>query len=128
MSEQDITREAQQIMFIVPGQPQPKARARVVNGHGYTPAKTKVYERLIANCAAVEIRRTWPLDARYSVEVLACFSDARRRDLDNVLKSVLDALNNLAYADDSQVDWMRIERGEVRKTTPRTIVIVKVLT
>jgi len=40
--------------------------------------------------------------------------DRRRRDLDNLLKSVLDALEHAGvYADDSQVDLLVVRRCEV---------------
>lgn len=42
--------------------------------------------------------------------------DNRRRDLDNVLKALLDALKHGgAYEDDSQIDWLLVQRGPVCK-------------
>lgn len=40
--------------------------------------------------------------------------DRRRRDLDNAMKALLDALEHAGvYEDDSQIDDLRIVRGEV---------------
>lgn len=48
------------------------------------------------------------------VRVVAYPPDNRRRDIDNLLKAVLDALAHAkVYADDSQIYTLRIERGPV---------------
>ena len=40
--------------------------------------------------------------------------DHRRRDLDNSMKGLLDALEHAGvYADDSQIDELKIVRGDV---------------
>ncbi len=53
------------------------------------------------------------LSGRLSVHIVAYPPDARKRDLDNILKSLLDALAHAkVYQDDSQVDRLCLERGE----------------
>ena len=53
---------------------------------------------------------------RVSVDIVANPPDRRRRDLDNMLKAVLDALeHSKIYDNDSQIDDLRIRRGEVVK-------------
>ena len=53
------------------------------------------------------------------VHILACRPDRRRRDIDNILKSLLDALDHAgAYEDDSQiwklsVEWALNDDGEL---------------
>ena len=55
-----------------------------------------------------------PADGRVALAMDAFPPDRRRRDLDNLLKSVLDALEHAGvYADDSQVDLLLVRRGEV---------------
>ena len=58
----------------------------------------------------------WPLLGRLAVEITACPPDRRRRDLDNVLKATLDALEHAGvYEDDYQIDDLHIMRGCVVK-------------
>jgi crossover junction endodeoxyribonuclease RusA len=55
-----------------------------------------------------------PLLGRLSVQVIACPPDRRKRDLDNLPKALLDALQHGgAYLDDSQIDRLEVERGSV---------------
>ena len=101
------------IVFVVSGPPVPKERPRLArNGRTYTPLRTLRYERSVrdaARAAMVGLVR-WSTGQRYSVAIEVRVSDARRRDLDNVAKSVLDGLNGLAWIDDCQVDALSIWR------------------
>ena len=55
-------------------------------------------------------------NARLTVAIVAYPPDRRRRDLDNLTKAALDALSHArAYEDDSQIDRLLVDRGEVRK-------------
>jgi crossover junction endodeoxyribonuclease RusA len=53
-----------------------------------------------------------PLEGAVSVTLRLWFPDRRRRDLDNVAKSVLDGLNGVAYADDSQIRYPQHRRRQ----------------
>ena len=90
--------------FVVLGPPVPKARARACSdGRHRTPKATRAYERLVASIARFSIPIGWPMDGQYKLSVNFYFADHRRRDSDNCLKSIADALNKLAYDDDNQV-------------------------
>lgn len=51
---------------------------------------------------------------RLGVEIVAHVPDKRRRDLDNMLKAVLDSLTHAGvWADDSLIDELTIKRGPI---------------
>lgn len=57
---------------------------------------------------------TRPLEGRLAVEVTLFPPDRRRRDVDNPLKALIDAVGKGgAYVDDSQIDDLRVRRGDV---------------
>ncbi len=89
--------------MVVPGRPVPKARPRVgANGNVYTPRETAEAEGAVGWAAKVKVRgrkATGPL----AVTAIFYVTGRRKGDIDNLLKTVLDGLNKIAYADDSQV-------------------------
>ena len=65
-------------------------------------------------CALLASASAKPLNGRLEVVVHAFAPDRRRRDLDNAMKGLLDALQHAgAYHDDSQIDELVIRRGPV---------------
>ena len=121
------------LRFIVPGPPIPKARARVVasaggKAHAFTPAATARYEKTVATYALrarLAHAGPWPLDARYRVEL---WSYRRREaDLDNIIKSALDACNGVLWTDDAQVDEIHARRRADDGACEQLIVDVFVL-
>lgn len=115
------------ITFSVPGKPQGKARPRIVRQGGFsrsfTPEKTVLYENWIRSCYQREAGEyRFPDDSPLELAITAVFpvpkSYSRRKregclsgfirptgkpDCDNIAKSVADALNGVAYRDDSRV-------------------------
>ena len=67
-----------------------------------------------------------PFDSscRLKITILCCPPDRRKRDLDNVLKALLDSLSGYVYNDDSQIDSILIIRSEVRK---KGLIFLKVI-
>lgn len=117
--------------FTVHGEPQGKARPRAVRQSGamhiYTPQKTKDYEREIA--MAYKTQCGGMFSGAVSVTICAYFkipkSTSRKRvlemiedeikptkkpDADNIAKAVCDALNGIAYKDDSCVVQLNVEK------------------
>lgn len=113
------------VRFTVPGAPVPKARARVVNGHAFTPARTRAYEKHVQDCAREALSRVaWKLDApAYALRVVV-HRAAKRGDLDNFIKACSDALNGLAWVDDARVTELS-GRMAVDRANPRVEVEIE---
>ena len=82
------------------------------NGHQYFIAKAGQAFRteVAARCLASGVR---PLSGQVAMTVTLVPGDKRRRDIDNVLKPLLDALTHGgAWADDSQVKRLLVTMGD----------------
>lgn len=108
------------MIFKIPGSPKGKGRPRFYQGHAVTPKETREYEREIAGeyisaggkkfDGYVEIKITafFPIPKsttkkdRQLIEQ-GILLPAKKPDIDNIIKVVLDGLNGVAYGDDSQV-------------------------
>ena len=122
------------VRFSVPGEPKGKGRPRVVNAGGYarayTPEDTLVYENQVKwyyktaagqfkfddkAPLAVEIDAFYQIPKSTSKKKHAEMMDDKVRptkkpDLDNVAKIVCDALNGIAYHDDSAIVDLRVRK------------------
>ncbi len=66
--------------------------------------------------ATLTTRHIEPMTGSLAVRIVAHPPDRRRRDLDNIAKSLLDALEHGGvYEDDNQIDRLSIERASVVK-------------
>ena len=69
---------------------------------------------VLALVSAMRLSR--PLDGPLSVEVCAYPPDKIKRDIDNMLKAPLDAMQKAGvYRDDNQISRLLIERRKVRR-------------
>lgn len=117
------------ITFSVPGLPVAKGRpkASVIGGKArlYTPGRTVAYEGLVAHAGAEAMRGRSPLDGPLSLNVIATFPIPKswpktrqaaalhhtgRPDADNILKAIGDGLNQVVWADDSQLARVSVEK------------------
>lgn len=135
-----------EIAFCVPGEPVGKGRARTTIAAGYvrlyTPPKTVAYERMVATYAKLAMGALVPLKGPLSASVLFRYSvpksypQARRRavlaglepymgrfDLDNLVKSVKDAMNGIVYEDDAQI--VRLNALKRPDANPGVDILVK---
>ncbi|ERH29763.1 RusA family crossover junction endodeoxyribonuclease [Alloscardovia omnicolens] len=97
--------------FTVAGEPRPKKRPKVFHGRGVNPKENVVNERAIRDAYIA----AFPDAPRFTgnVQILMMFylGDFRRVDVDNLAKLVQDALNGVAFVDDSQIT--RLVAGKV---------------
>ena len=125
------------IRFVYKGKPIGKERPRTINKNGkvwsYTPKKTMEYESQIRNrfLESADFFEapffTKDYDGKIVININAYFkipesySDSRKfllngkaypkkPDCDNLIKAILDALNGIAYKDDSQVYEIHITK------------------
>lgn len=87
----------------------------VARGRKILSAKGRAYKTEC--CWLMAAERVPKLDSgKFSITIHAYPPDRRKRDLDNILKPVLDALGEYgAITDDSDVDWLKVMRQEARK-------------
>lgn len=77
----------------------------------FVSSKGKAYRDTVYYLCA-ENRGLFRLNQRLFVTIQAFPPDRRRRDLDNILKSLLDSLQYAqVYEDDSQIDHLTIKRN-----------------
>ena len=134
------------IQFTIPGKAHGKGRPRFIRkgplaGKTYTDKKTEVYENLVALAASA----AWhgePLEAPVSVEIVVtlpvpkAFSKKRRAealsghiepakkpDVDNVAKSILDGMEGIVYRRDSQITRLLVLKKYALKEEVRVLVI-----
>lgn len=112
------------ISFVLPTRPIPKERHRTDtrDGHTYTPRRTVKFAKTVAEFGAHAMRgygpftgpvnatitfyfpvpKSWP-ELRRLAALSGRILPTVRPDLDNTIKSVLDALNGVVYVDDAQI-------------------------
>ena len=105
------------VRFTVPGNPVPKQRPRVVKGHTYTPVETQRAEQWIAMHAR-RARVRWT-EGQVKLHVSFYRDSGHACDLDNLVKTVADALNGIAWKDDRQIVWLGALKA-VDRENPRT--------
>ena len=130
------------VTFTIHGKPFAKQRPRFsrASGRAYTPGETVSFERLVADTARelfpapivgpvrIEIVAMFAPPASWSAKKQAAHLDqfhTQKPDLDNLEKAILDGLNRIAFADDSQVALVyKLKRWDM---TSRTVVSVEAM-
>lgn len=117
------------IILTIPGEPIGKARPRMTRtGIVYTPKKTLNYETLIRELFIIKYPNFQPIDGPVHLHLSAWLKipkvskkkvaamesgeirPTKKPDMSNILKSVEDALNTLAYQDDKQIVEVEIKK------------------
>lgn len=99
--------------FTIPGQPKPKERPRFGNGRGFTSKATKTAEALVASSFREQTGFGHSIDEPLTVPLKFVARFYRKNnvtaDLDNLVKLITDALNELAWKDDKQIKKLRAD-------------------
>ena len=117
------------IMFTIPESPQGKARARTTRYGTYTPEKTVLYENLLKIMYQQASRNIFNNKEPLKVTINAYFEPVKstskkkrkemlggliyptkKPDSDNIGKVICDALNGVAYGDDTQIVNLEINK------------------
>lgn len=127
--------EPAEYRFNIP--PRPKERARAGNGKHYTPESTWQYENAIAQHTKMQHPQPGPFIGKLSIEI-HFFTDNFRCDVDNLVKSILDGMQQRkdrktkqvafvgAFKDDNQIDQIFARRWyEPKEALQRTEVIIR---
>ena len=118
-----------EIKFTIPGQPVAKGRPIFGAGRVYTPEKTVNYEQLVKFSYLQTERIKFLEGEQLKVELMIYFAipkstskktiakmiagterPTKKPDIDNIVKAVLDALNEVAYRDDTQVVELQVRK------------------
>lgn len=80
----------------------------------YVSKEGQAYRKAVNLCLIEHGVKTYALEGSLRVEIEVYPPDRRKRDLDNLLKSLLDALTHVqVWQDDSQISDLRIYRNEM---------------
>lgn len=95
------------ILLNLPWPPSANRYYRSVNGRSILSLVARQYREKVVSL----VGQATPLLGRLSLTLYAYPPDQRKRDLDNMLKQTLDALQHAGiFKDDSQIDRILIER------------------
>ncbi len=122
------------MMFTVPGEPVAWARARQHGKHFFTAPHVTAHKALV-QAAALRNIAVWESTGPFIIECHFCFGRPKswskkkreetlhhlsKPDVDNLVKLIKDALNGIAWVDDSQV--IQVHATKSYSTDPRTMV------
>ena len=112
-----VTMGADLIGLILPWPPSVNRIWRSVGGRVLLSAEGRTYRQAVAVAVLEQHGPGDPLTGRLSMAIEAYPPDRRRRDLDNLLKAILDSLEHagIVYCNDAQIDHLSIHRCAVEK-------------
>lgn len=115
----DPSLTATPLEYILYGEPRAWQRAGSTSGRRFTPKAVAAEQRRHKEAASLSRPNDWPSSARYVVTIAAFLGTRRRPDVDNLAKLVLDAIQGVAFDNDSDVVRLVVTR-EHDPAEPRT--------
>jgi len=105
------------ISLILPWPPSVNRIWRSVGGRVLLSADGRAYRQAVAVAVVEQHGAGDPLTGRLSMAIEAYPPDRRRRDVDNMAKAILDAIEHAGsvYKNDAQIDHLSIRRMSVEK-------------
>lgn len=100
--------------IIIEGDPIPAGRPRFDGRRCYQPARTREYRLEVEKSARLAMRGRAPMTGALSavIKLYRKFKPTSRRfgDVDNHLKAIFDGMNQIVFADDSQIVTCAVEK------------------
>ena len=114
------------IRFRVNGEPRPKQSFRYSSrGGGYTHPRVTAWQGSVSFIALQAMDGCDPISGKLVVSLGFYLGNKRKVDLDNLSKAVLDAMNGIVYADDSDIIKLTITKQQYKQNPGVTIQIDK---
>ena len=115
------------VTFEVPGNPVPQSRPRFTRGHAYEDGKVREYKDRVARIARLVMDGREPMEGAVMCKCKFLFEPPKsmskkkakeiigkgytaKKDVDNLLKAVMDAISGIVYEDDKQIVSVRGEK------------------
>lgn len=103
------------IKLLIPGRPVPAVRMTQRGKYIKSQAQRYLeYKQMVGWAGRVAINRPLPKGHKASVTMRFFLCGGQTPDIDNLIKSILDGLNGIAWEDDKQVIEVKAQRGTVR--------------
>jgi crossover junction endodeoxyribonuclease RusA len=114
LSEAEMLYMDEVVKYTLPWPPSINNYYAPVSGRMILKKPGRAYKKLVQQIVLLNPQPR--LVGKLAIDLVLCEPDKRRRDIDNVLKAVLDSLTSSgAYTDDSQIRKLFVEFGEAVK-------------
>ncbi len=111
-------------IYVLPFCPTVNTYYRMVNGRMLISAKGRAYRNDVLAAILASHGKPEAIEGPVSVDIQVYPPDRKRRDLDNLLKSVLDSLTHAGvWLDDSQVCDLHIYRCQSDSVNKGTMIV-----
>lgn len=112
-----------EVRLTIDGEPLAKVRAQITRRGNFTPAKHVADAERIAWDLRIACRHR-PFQGAIAIGLIFYRKDNHVIDLDNMVKHVLDAGNEVAWKDDTQIVEIHA-RKDVDRRKPRTVIAIR---